>query len=42
MFRRLLLQQAEAVAEGKDPVGVSFGEDVPPEKTHAGNFLVDA
>lgn len=41
MFRRLLLQQADAVAEGKDPVGVSFQANAAPEKTQAGNFLVE-
>jgi hypothetical protein len=42
MFRRLLLQQADAVAEGKDPVGVTFEANPQPEKTKAGNFLVEA
>jgi phenylpropionate dioxygenase-like ring-hydroxylating dioxygenase large terminal subunit len=41
MFRRLLLQQADAVAEGKDPIGVSFDGNAPPEQTQAGNFLVE-
>jgi len=41
MLRRLLLQQAEAVAEGKDPVGVSFDPKAPPDATRAGNFLID-
>jgi phenylpropionate dioxygenase-like ring-hydroxylating dioxygenase large terminal subunit len=41
MLRRLLLQQAEAVAEGKDPVGVSFDAKAAPVATHAGNFLID-
>ena len=41
MLRRLLLQQAETVAEGKDPVGVSFAKDVAPLATHAGNFLIE-
>jgi phenylpropionate dioxygenase-like ring-hydroxylating dioxygenase large terminal subunit len=41
MLRRLILQQADAVAEGEDPIGISFDEDLAPEKTRAGNFLVE-
>jgi hypothetical protein len=40
MLRRLLLQQAEAVAAGEDPIGVSF-EDDGPIQTRAGNYLID-
>jgi nitrite reductase/ring-hydroxylating ferredoxin subunit len=42
MLRRLLLQQADAVAEGKDPAGVNFDAAATPVATHAGNFLVEA
>ena len=41
MLRRLMLQQVAAVAEGRDPAGVSFDESAPPFASHAGNFLVD-
>jgi nitrite reductase/ring-hydroxylating ferredoxin subunit len=40
MLRRMLLQQADAVAEGADPIGVSFDEEL--MTTDAGNFLVEA
>jgi len=42
MLRRFILQQAEAVAEGKDPVGTAFDEDSARIETHAGNFLLDS
>jgi phenylpropionate dioxygenase-like ring-hydroxylating dioxygenase large terminal subunit len=42
MYRRFLLQQADAVAAGKDPVGVSFDPGTPPVATIAGNFLIDS
>ncbi|HVA11731.1 MAG TPA: Rieske 2Fe-2S domain-containing protein [Stellaceae bacterium] len=41
MLRRLLLRQAEIVAQGGDPVGVSFDPDPSPQTTHAGNFLIE-
>ncbi len=41
MVRRLLAQQLEALAEGKDPLGVSFDDDAPPVRLEAGNFLID-
>jgi len=41
MLRRLLLQQADAVAEGKDPAALSFDEAAAAVATHAGNFLID-
>jgi phenylpropionate dioxygenase-like ring-hydroxylating dioxygenase large terminal subunit len=37
MLRRLLLQQADVVAAGKDPLGVNFDDDGPVQ-TEAGNF----
>jgi nitrite reductase/ring-hydroxylating ferredoxin subunit len=42
MLRRLLLQQADAVAKGKDPIGVAFDDSAATVATQAGNFLVDS
>jgi hypothetical protein len=42
MIRRQLLKQAETVASGGDPIGVSFDLNSPPVHTYAGNFLIDA
>jgi nitrite reductase/ring-hydroxylating ferredoxin subunit len=39
-LRRLLQKQLNAVAEGKDPAGVSFDPNAPPVKFSAGNFLI--
>lgn len=41
MLRRLLLQQLEAVKEGRDPAGVSFDPATPPVQFSAGNFLIE-
>jgi hypothetical protein len=41
MLRRLLLKQADIVAEGGDPIGVSFDKGAGPIRSEAGNFLVD-
>jgi hypothetical protein len=41
MLRRFLLKQADIVAQGGDPAGVSFDASAPPIKSEAGNFLVD-
>lgn len=41
MLRRFLLQQLEAVAQGRDPAGVSFDPQAPPVHFSAGNFLGD-
>lgn len=41
MLRRLLLQQLEALKEGRDPAGVSFDPATPPVVFSAGNFLID-
>jgi nitrite reductase/ring-hydroxylating ferredoxin subunit len=41
LVRRILRRQLEAVAEGRDPVGVGFDEAAPPTRLDAGNFLVD-
>ena len=39
MVRRQLKRQLEALAEGRDPAGVSFDESAPPIVLEAGNFL---
>ncbi len=41
MLRRLFMRQLDAIAEGKDPIGVSFDENAPPVRFEAGNFLRD-
>ena len=41
MLRRLLQAQLQAVAEGRDPAGVSFDPDAPPVVFTAGNWLAD-
>lgn len=40
MLRRLLQAQLQALAEGRDPAGVSFDPEVPPVSFTAGNWLV--
>ena len=42
MLRRLLLQQADAVTQGKDPIGIDLAATAPVVKTLAGNFLIEA
>ena len=39
MLRRLLRQQLDAVAQGKDPAGVSFDADASPVYFSAGNYI---
>lgn len=39
ILRRLLQKQLDALADGKDPTGVSFDPDSPPVHVSAGNFL---
>ncbi len=41
MLRRFLLKQADIVAQGGDPAGISFDASAPPIRSEAGNFLVD-
>jgi nitrite reductase/ring-hydroxylating ferredoxin subunit len=41
MLRRLLQAQLQAVAEGRDPAGVSFDPEAPPVVFTAGNWLVE-
>lgn len=40
MLRRLLRQQLEAVAQGRDPAGVCFDENAPPVYFSAGNYIL--
>ena len=42
MLRRLLRREVQAVADGRDPVGVSFDADAPAVVFEASNRLVDA
>jgi hypothetical protein len=42
MIRRMLSDQLEAIAAGRDPIGVSFAEDARPVEFEAGNFIRDA
>ena len=41
MVRRMLSDQLEAMAAGRDPIGVSFDPDSGPVKFEAGNFIRD-
>jgi phenylpropionate dioxygenase-like ring-hydroxylating dioxygenase large terminal subunit len=41
MLRRLLTRELQAVADGRDPVGVSFDENAPPIEFEAGQHIVD-
>ena len=41
MLRRFLKKQVDAVAEGKDPVGISFDENAPAIVFEAGNYAID-
>jgi hypothetical protein len=42
MVRRVLRRQLETLAEGQDPIGLSFDEGTPAVRFEAGNFLDDA
>ena len=42
MIRRMLGEQLEALAAGRDPIGVSFDSDAPPVEFEAGNFIREA
>ena len=41
MIRRVLQHQLDAVAAGRDPVGVSFDPNAPPVVFEAGNFIME-
>jgi hypothetical protein len=42
MIRRMLSDQLEALAAGRDPAGVSFDESAGPVEFEAGNFMREA
>jgi hypothetical protein len=42
MIRRMLGDQLEAVAAGRDPIGISFDSNAPPVEFEAGNFIREA
>src|SRR5262245_58625157 len=42
MIRRMLSDQLEALAAGRDPIGVSFDENAPPTAFEAGNYIREA
>jgi len=42
MLRKLFHQQLAAVAEGKDPINVSFDEGAPPIRVESGRFPIEA
>ena len=42
MMRRMLSDQLEAMAEGSDPIGVSFDPQAPPVEFEAGNYIREA
>jgi phenylpropionate dioxygenase-like ring-hydroxylating dioxygenase large terminal subunit len=42
MIRRMLGDQIEAVAAGRDPIGISFDHNAPPIEFEAGNFIREA
>jgi hypothetical protein len=42
MIRRMLGEQMEAMAAGRDPIGVSFDSNPPPVEFEAGNFIREA
>jgi hypothetical protein len=42
MVRRMLQAELEAVASGRDPIGVSFDAKAPSVVFEAGNFMHDA
>ena len=39
MIRRMLKDQLEALAAGRDPIGVFFDPKAPPVQFEAGNFI---
>jgi hypothetical protein len=42
MIRRMLGDQLEALAAGRDPIGVSFDPAAPPVTFEAGNYIREA
>jgi hypothetical protein len=42
MIRRMLSDQLEAMANGRDPIGVAFDESAAAVEFEAGNFIREA
>ena len=42
MIRRMLQDQLDALAAGRDPIGVSFDPNAPPVEVEAGNYIREA
>jgi hypothetical protein len=42
MVRRMLGDQLDALAAGRDPIGISFDPGAPPVAFEAGNYVRDA
>jgi len=42
MIRRMLSDQLEALASGRDPIGTSFDQSAAPVEFEAGNFIREA
>jgi hypothetical protein len=42
MVRRMLSEQLEALADGRDPIGVSFDKAAAPVVFEAGNYIREA
>jgi len=42
MVRRMLAEQLEAMAAGRDPIGVCFDTNAAPVEFEAGNFIREA
>ncbi|HVV42705.1 MAG TPA: aromatic ring-hydroxylating dioxygenase subunit alpha [Nitrobacter sp.] len=41
MVRRMMREQLEALAAGRDPIGINFAPDAPPIEFEAGNYIRD-
>jgi len=42
IMRRMLREQLDRIAEGRDPIGISFDQNAPPIVFEAGNFIREA
>jgi hypothetical protein len=42
MVRRMLSDQLDAIASGRDPIGISFDPSATPVEFEAGNFIREA
>jgi hypothetical protein len=41
MVRRMMREQLDALAAGRDPIGINFAPDAPPIEFEAGNYIRD-